>query len=368
MSEETTARHGGNIYAAMRGNGGGFADFLDYSANINPLGLSPLVRQALIDSLDRVIGYPDPDAMELREAIAGCYGIPADWIETGNGGVELIYLLCRALSPRRVAVPAPTFSEYGSAAQAAGIPCDQVLLDRQAGFAPDVAELARQVRPGDLWFLCNPTNPTGVVLERAQWEPLIERAKTVGAHLVFDESFLDFRPTAASESCRTLIGRYDNVIILHSLTKFLAVPGLRLGFMLARPALADRLKKLRDPWNVNVLAQVAGVAGLADAQYRRQTLELIAAEKENLRQGLQALPGVRILPPAVNFILADIAGSGWTAPKLAAALREHRILIRNCANFSGLSECFIRVAVKDAGKNRRLLATLNQIWGGAVKQ
>jgi threonine-phosphate decarboxylase len=368
MSEETTARHGGNIYAAMRGNGGGFADFLDYSANINPLGLPASVRQALIDSLDRVTGYPDPDAVELREAIAANYQAPIEWIETGNGAVELIYLLCRVLSPRRVAVPAPTFSEYGSAAQAAGVLCDQVPLDRQTGFAPDVAELARQVRPGDLWFLCNPNNPTGVILERTQWEPLVERAKAVGAHLVFDESFLDFRPTAAAESCRTLIGRYDNVIILHSLTKFLAVPGLRLGFMLARPELADRLKKLRDPWNVNVLAQVAGVAGLADDEYRRRTLDLIAAEKENLRQGLQALPGVRVWPPAVNFILADIAGSGWTAPKLATALREHRILIRNCANFGGLSEDFIRVAVKDAEKNRRLLATLNQIWGGAVKQ
>ena len=126
MDGEMTAKHGGNIYAAIRDGGGGFADFLDFSANINPLGLSPCVRQALLESLDTVTGYPDPDALELRQAIAATYQTPLEWIETGNGAVELIYLLCRALSPRRVAVPAPTFSEYEAAAQAAGVPCDRI--------------------------------------------------------------------------------------------------------------------------------------------------------------------------------------------------------------------------------------------------
>ena len=368
MDGEMTAKHGGNIYAAIRGGGGGFADFLDFSANINPLGLSPRVRQALLESLDTVTGYPDPDALELRQAIAATYQAPIEWIETGNGAVELIYLLCRALSPRRVAVPAPTFSEYEAAAQAAGVRCDRIPLDRAAGFVPDVAELARQLQPDDLWFLCNPNNPTGVVLDRCQWEPLAARAATVGAHLVFDESFIDFRPTAAAESCRTLVGTYPGVSILHSLTKFLAIPGLRLGFLLTRPELSDRLKKLRDPWNVNVLAQVAGVAGLADEEYRRQSVRLITAQKEIMRQGLQAIPGVQAFSPAVNFVLADLGGSGWTAPKLQAALQERRILIRNCANFDGLSDHFIRVAVKDAEKNQQLLTALNQMIGGVVEE
>ena len=115
-------------------------------------------------------------------------------------------------------------------------------------------------------------------MTRQQLEPLVRKAAAVGAHIVFDESFNDFRPSSEEESCRPLVARYSCVTVLHSLTKFLAVPGLRLGFMLGRPELVMRMKSLTDRWNVNVMAQAAGVAGLADHQYRQDTLALIGRE------------------------------------------------------------------------------------------
>ncbi|MHC1758816.1 MAG: threonine-phosphate decarboxylase CobD [Negativicutes bacterium] len=365
MNVQDKAKHGGNVYEAVRNRGGNFADFLDYSANINPMGLSPQVRAALVKGLDSVMAYPDPDAVALKQTISDTYRVPVEWIETGNGAVEIIYLLCRLLSPHRVMLPSPTFSEYAAAAQAADTACTTIPLDKDCGFIPSIPALSQRLQANDLLFFCNPNNPTGAVLTRRQLEPLIEKAAAVGAHIVFDESFTDFRLTSEAESCRTLIARYPSVIVLHSLTKFLAVPGLRLGFLLARPETVKRMKRLRDPWNVNVLAQIAGVAGLADTEYRRETVTLIDQEKEKMRLGLQAIPGMRVFPPAVNFVLADLGESGWDAEKLQEALMEHRILIRNCANFDGLSNQYMRVAVKGADANQRFIRILNKIFNGA---
>ena len=368
MKDETKAIHGGNVYAAIRNAGGDFSDFLDFSANINPLGLSSHVRAALLDSMESVTGYPDPDAIELKQSISNCYQVPMEWIETGNGAVELIYLLCRVLSPRRVLIPAPTFSEYGAAARAAGLKIETILLDKEAGFIPSIAELSQKLQAGDLLFFCNPNNPTGVVLTRQQLEPLVEKASAVGAHILFDESFTDFRASSGEETCRTLIARHPSVIVLQSLTKFLAVPGLRLGFLLGRSEIVDRMKLLRDPWNVNVMAQAAGVAGLADLSYRRETTALIGQEKETMRLGLQSISGIHVLPPSVNFVLADLGDSGWDAPRLQDKLAAHRILIRNCANFGGLSSRYMRVAVKSAAANQRFLSVLKNIMYGADAQ
>jgi threonine-phosphate decarboxylase len=361
MDDELTRYHGGNIHAAARDSGLSATDFLDFSANINPLGLSPQVRATLLATMDLVVAYPDPDAVALKQAIADAYQVPGECIETGNGAVELIYLLCRALSPRRVLLPAPTFGEYEAAATAAGLPIVRLPLSADAGFMPDLAAIGASLQPDDVLFFCNPNNPSGVILTREQLEPLLVQADAVGAYVVIDESFIDFRPPEQAETCRPLIGRYRGLSILHSLTKFLAVPGLRLGFLLTEPGLARRLGLLRDPWNVNVMAQAAGVAGLKDLAYRQETLRLVTEQKDWLKNELQSIPGIKPFIPSVNFILADIGGTGWSAAALQQRLWADRILIRNCTSFSGLSDSYIRLAVKRPAENRQLMARLKSI-------
>jgi threonine-phosphate decarboxylase len=361
MSDELIRYHGGNIYAAARDSGLAAADFLDFSANINPLGLSPQVRAALLSSLDSVVCYPDPDAVALKITIADTYQVCGDCIETGNGAVELIYLLCRALSPKRVLLPAPTFGEYAGATRAAGLPISKIPLSAETNFIPDIAAISAALQPDDLLFFCNPNNPTGVIMTCEQLEPLIAQATAIGAHVVVDESFIDFRPTERAESCRGLVGRYRGVTVLHSLTKFLAVPGLRLGFLLGQPALVQQLEKMRDPWNVNVMAQAAGVAGLKDLAYRQETVRLVGREKEDMARGLQAISGIKVLPPSVNFVLVGLGATGWNAELLQQRLWQERILIRNCASFTGLSDRYIRLAVKQQAENQRLIDLLKMI-------
>lgn len=364
MTIEFARYHGGNIYAAARNSGLPAAAFLDFSANINPLGLSLHVRSALMESIDAVTCYPDPDAVALKQAIADTYQVSPESIETGNGAVELIYLLCRVLSPRKILLPAPTFGEYEAAAAAAGVPVEKILLPESAAFVPDLEKIGQRLGRADLLFFCNPNNPTGVVFSRRQLEPLLERASTVGAQIVIDESFIDFRPEDQAESCRSLVGKYESLTVLHSLTKFLAVPGLRLGFLLGRPELVRRMALLRDPWNVNVMAQVAGVAGLLDGEYRTATQAMVAREKELLWAGLKEIADIKAFPPSVNFLLLDLAATRFTAGRLQEQLWGKRVLIRNCASFDGLSDRYVRLAVKNSEENRQLIGMMNLIMSG----
>jgi threonine-phosphate decarboxylase len=226
------------------------------------------------------------------------------------------------------------------------------------GFALDPDAFAARLTGVDIAFLCNPNNPTGRLIARDGIETVAAAAARQGAWLVVDESFLDFLPDAADHTCRPLLATYSNLIVLQSLTKFYAIPGLRLGFVLADPAVGALLDAGKDPWNVNSLAQAAGVAALADDAYRAASVAAIAAAREEFARGLAALPGLQPFPACANFILARLAAT--TAPALRQALLRDGILIRDCSNYPGLSAAYIRLAVKRPEQNALILAALGK--------
>lgn len=361
MNGKTAFEHGGNLYAAVRRQGGCLSTLLDFSANINPLGLSEGVRQALYDSLECIVHYPDAEAYALKEAISRRYGVDRDLITAGNGAVEPIYILCHMLKPARVLVTAPTFSEYERAAKASGARVEYFYLLPEHGFAIDIAAMMPLVSAVDMVFIGNPNNPTGTLLTNREIEPLLAMAKEQGTIVVVDESFLDFLFDDSEYTCRHLLSRYSNLVIVHSLTKFYAIPGLRLGFALANASLTGVLHSGKDPWNVNSLAQSAGVAALNDEQYRVLSKELVYKAKEELYSLLGALPGLVPYYPAVNFILVNIEGTGMNAGQLSQALLAHNVLIRDCSNYPGLSAGYIRLAVKQPAQNAVLVNALQSV-------
>ena len=223
--------HGGNIRQLARLAGVDPGRLLDFSASINPLGPPDCLRPAVSAAISGVVHYPDPESEEFVAALAARLGLDPGWIVAGNGSTELIHALVGAFASRRVTLCAPSYVGYREAARAAGVEVALVPLREENGFALDWRDLDGVVRPGDLVFLGHPNNPTGVLLDR-------ERLRAcAAAHprtmFAVDEAFIDFVPGA--DSALTLIGGHPNIVVLRSLTKFYAMPGLRLGFAVAAP-------------------------------------------------------------------------------------------------------------------------------------
>lgn len=355
--------HGGNLYAAQRQAGSAVNEILDFSANINPLGLSEQIRQTLYASLESIIHYPDEQGYDLKQAISQHYHSKDELITLGNGAVELMYILCHMLKPKRVLVTAPTFSEYEAATRASGAIIEYFYLDADNNFTIDIEALTKRLVPIDIVFICNPNNPTGTLLTNLQIEKLLVAGMASNTYVVVDESFIDFLPNEDVYTCRYLLAKYSNLIIVHSLTKIYAIPGLRLGFALANPEITNLLHRGKDPWNVNTLAQKAGVAALQDHAYQQRSKEFIGKIKMDLYHSLLSIPGLKPYLPSVNFILINITDTNMTGAELQQAMAARNILIRDCSNYPGLSSHYIRIAVKCSEQNIILIETLKKVIG-----
>lgn len=347
--------HGGNVFAIARACGVPPEEFLDFSASINPLGPPPGVRNAVMAAFERIVHYPDSDCTDLRESIARHHGLSPANICVANGSTELIHLLPRLAKGSGSLVVAPPFSEYAAALGRDGARVDYHHLRPETGFDLSLVTLRDSLRQGyGLLVVTNPGNPSGRLYSPAEIEALRALCREAGTFLVVDEAFIDF---CEEGSAKNLAAGDDALLVLRSMTKFYALPGLRLGYAIGTPATIALLSRLRPPWSVGTLAQEAGVASLAATDYADATRELIAHERERLAARLAALPGVHPFPAAANYILVEIT-TGPPASVVAARLLEKRILIRDCANFCGLNEFFFRVAVRSREENEKLAAAL----------
>ncbi len=334
----------------------GDLEFLDFSANINPLGPPQGVFQAIRDNLAQIVHYPEPEGRGLKELLGRRLGIGTENLILGNGAVELIYLLAQALKPAKALIPAPTFSEYGAALECQGAQIRISYLQQDFRLDPDALELAGC----DLLVLCNPNNPTGYFLPEADFRAILDRARQERAFVVVDESFMDFLPPSRQWRAFRYLAEYDRLFVLYSLTKFFAIPGLRLGCGIGSTGLVRELVSRKDPWNVNSLALAAGEAALREPEYEERSRRLIDEEREFLSRELGRLPGLKPYPAAANFLLVQNSGA-IRGRDLVHRLGVKGILVRDCGNFPGLGERYFRVAVKDRKSNTRLLQALAQV-------
>lgn len=355
--------HGGNLTRASKKYGLPKENIIDFSANINPLGPSREVIAALVNNLNMISSYPDPDCSELRAELAAYLGINEELLLLGNGAAELIYLLVRVTGCKKALIPAPTFCEYGLSVLSQGGEVLEIAMKEEEGFALPAEEIVSQLPEADLLFLCNPNNPTGRLINRETIERILDEAMYHGVTVLVDEAFMDFIRHRELFSVMPLVGRRPNLAVLYSLTKYFGIPGLRLGAIAAPYGLIARMKVSKDPWNVNVLAQVAGVAGLRDHEYIKETIRLVQEEKEYLSHALSVFPGLEPLPGAANFILVGVAGSGFSSGQLTELMGKRGIMVRDCAGFSGLAGRYLRLAVKTRPENEKLIHAFKDIWG-----
>lgn len=348
--------HGGNVFAVARTLGVLPEEIVDFSASINPLGMAPGVRDALAGCVERLLHYPDKGATELKESLAAYHGVRPEEIAVANGSTELIHLLPRIFGGKRALIVAPAFAEYALALARSGWQTDYLTLAGVDNFALNLKELKVKLAGGyDMLFVCNPGNPTGALIPKAQIESVVELCRDSGTFLVLDEAFIDF---CEEESAKHLIRRSDCAVLLRSMTKFFAIPGLRLGYAIASARTIEAIASLQDPWSVNTAAQVAGMASLADADYVRRTREYINRERVRLAADLVAIAGLKVFPARANYLLVEITKGGLTAAELRARLVQKGLLIRDCGNFQGLDGRFFRVAVRLREENDQLLRSI----------
>ncbi|SHJ11178.1 L-threonine O-3-phosphate decarboxylase [Malonomonas rubra DSM 5091] len=345
--------HGGGVDAAMSELGLSRQQIDDFSASINPLGTPPEVRRALADALERIGDYPEIDATSLRADLAAFHHLPEKNLLPGSGSTELIYLLPRVFKPRRALLVQPCFSEYAPALRQADCSIDTVSLVAEEGFAFSIEAVLSALQPDtDLVLLANPGNPTGVAIDPCQ---LVSLATQLGdRRLVVDEAFIDF---CSQHSVLPQVTQLANLLVLRSMTKFYAIPGVRVGYLAASQADIELLSAGKEPWTLSNLAIAAGKACLAATGYQQQTLRLIPQLRDELARGLEAL-GIKVFTSETNYLLCQMP-PGIGAP--INALRQQGILIRGCGDFAPLDDSFFRVAVLSADANSRLLTSLEKL-------
>lgn len=347
--------HGGDIFGLPKDER---ESFLDFSININPLGMSPKGKDAMLAHLDTdAARYPDVLCRDMKQALAERYGIQEDGITCGNGATELMYTFARVFKPSAVYVPAPSFSEYRLSAEAAGIPVSSFLLDAAHGFRPLGTHFLEQIRPHSLIYLGNPNNPDGQLLGQDVLEMIIERAEEMESQVIVDESFIDF--VSEKNSVRHYIRQHPCLSVIMSLTKFYAVPGLRIGILFSSSPVAEVIQNTLYPWNVNGLVQRYIAEAVKDQIYIDESIGYVDSERARLESILSSCEKLTVYPSTVNFILLRL--KEHTARWLQTELLPRHMMIRQCGNYECLDDSFFRIAVRKQEDNDCLLKALKEV-------
>ncbi len=350
--------HGGNINNICNTYGLNPDEIIDFSASINPLGYPDSVRKVILERFNDILNYPDSECTNLRKTIAEKHSCRETNIIVGNGSNELFHLIPRALKPKQGIILQPTFSEFKSALYNANINIIEITNNSKSlKFNLSDTKLNNLIE--GVVFLCNPNNPTGQLVTKKE---ILEFAKYYPKRLlVVDEAFMDF---AEEEEEFTVIKEarsMENLIVVRSLTKFYGFPGLRLGYLVACESIINNLLQFKEPWTVNSLAQVAGQAAINDEVFILNTRKLMSVEKRFLYESLSKIEGLNPFYPSANFILVRIGNGELTSSRIHNLLINDKIVIRDCSNFTGLSNKYFRVAVKTREENQRLLSALKGI-------
>ena len=347
--------HGGDIYSdpSFKRN----KDMLDYSANINPLGIPAGVRSALKAAVADSVNYPDPFCRELRARLSRHFSLPAEMIYCGTGAADVLFRIMTALQPKRTLVLAPTFADYEKAALTAGSKIDYFTLYEKNDFAVTPEILKAITKRTQMVVLCNPNNPTGKLIDEELLITVLRHCEELQIPLLVDECFMDFVQDREAYSLLDQLAAHPGLIILKAFTKIFAIPGVRLGFCLTSDAsLIDKLYACGQDWNVSTLAQAAGIAALDETDYLAETHELIAVEKAYLIAQLRLI-GLKVFEGAANYLLIKTLHNYPWPEKL----KKHHILIRDCSNYRGLSAGYYRIAVKTRRDNRKLIRIMKEL-------
>lgn len=350
--------HGGNIYKLQRE---GKEGILDYSSNINPLGVPETLKKAVSENFFILERYPDINYVELRKSIGNYNDINSENIIVGNGATEVLFLFAKALNPKKVLIVSPTFAEYERALKNAGAEIDYFELKEKEDFILDKDRFIETAKNYNLAVICNPNNPTGNFISKEIINEINLELIKSGTKLFLDECFIEFisewQEKSAAEFCS------ENIFILRALTKFFALPGLRLGYGICfDKKITEKINEIREPWSINGFADLAGKVILKDKKYISQTEKWIDEERiwfTNSLKEFETKEKLKVYNTETNFILIKL--KNIKSEDFKNKMEEKNILVRNASNFKFLNEYYIRLAIKDREKNKKVISTMKEV-------
>ena len=355
--------HGGNKRKLAEKLGCTLEEIIDMSSNLNPLGPPETIESFICENVMKIRALPEPDAASMRDGFARFHKIDENRVVAGNGTTGFIYILPFALGSKKVLIAGPTYSDYMDACLMYHIDAGHCLARAENSFQPEVDEISRMAAKADTVFICNPDNPTGALMSKDRIEYLLKKHTTT--LFVIDESYLPFVENAEDISLVSETG-YENLLVLSSMSKIYRIPGLRTGFLTAGPKIIEKIMAFYQPWSVNALAQ-AVIEHIFDhpediEPFFRKTRAYVKAERQRFRECLEGIKGLELFDSTTCFILARLK-DGLTSGEFCEKIGKHRVLIRDCSNFIGLSDQYVRFSLKKRDANAHLSALVRKALG-----
>ena len=331
-------------------------NIIDFSSNITPLGIPNFVKLIIKKNLDKVQFYPDPKSENVISSLEKYTHLSKSNIIVGNGAIEILYNFCFAFLSKttKVLIHVPTFQEYETAVKLSNC---KISYFNSLNLSANIDLFISQIPKNGCIFLCNPNNPTGELLSKKELLSIVIEAKKLKTIVFIDECFIELVPKS-NESVLSYVKKYDNIFILRSLTKSFGLPGLRIGYACGSKEIIKILQKIKIPWSVNSLAQDAANAVIKNISHIKKSNIIIQKELKYLEDNISILNGFECISSSTNFILIKTKND---STKLQTKLLKNKILIRDCKNFRGLDNHYIRIAVKSHKDNVKLVKALEKI-------
>ena len=331
-------------------------NIIDFSSNITPLGIPNSVKLIIKKNLDKIQFYPDPKSENVISSLEKYTHLSKSNIIVGNGAIEILYNFCFAFLSKttKVLIHVPTFQEYETAVKLSNC---KISYFKSLNLSTNIDSFISQIPKSGCIFLCNPNNPTGELLSKKELLSIIIVAKKLKTIVFIDECFIELVPKS-NESVISYVKKYDNLFILRSLTKSFGLPGLRIGYACGSKEIIKILQKIKIPWSVNSLAQDAANVVIKNTSHLKKSNIIIKKELKYLEDNISILNGFECISSSTNFILIKIK---YDSTKLQTKLLKNKILIRDCKNFRGLDNHYIRIAVKSHKDNVKLITALEKI-------
>ena len=330
-------------------------NIVDFSSNTSPAGMPVSIKSKLKKRLEQIEHYPDSHSNNLISGLKKYTRLSESNLIVGNGAIEIIYNFCNAfLSKKQILIPVPTFEEYEAAAKLADC---KINFFKTMNLSKNIDTFISQIPINGCVFVCNPNNPTGTILSKKQLTKIISAARKKSCFVFVDECFIELVPES-NQSILNLVKKYDNLFVLRSLTKSFGLAGIRIGYGAATKQIIIILQKLKIPWSVNALAQEAGLIAIKNKNHIVKSKSIIKKESSFLKKKIANIQGFECHESSTNFILIK---TKQDSTNLQKKLLKHKILIRDCKNFRGLNNHYIRIAIKSHKDNLKLIKALETV-------